>query len=833
MTRLIEIYDNTPDEDKQISSDDLPLQIYFDEESNLIISPYNEDENKNAFAYISQDDNHIFLQPDNEKLSSKIFHNDEIITSSVWLKSGDTIQIDRKIISYTISGDRIKIIVSDVVKKPIIAPPHSNGNSPNANQSRNKGHTINEHPVADQKKSSKIMSALFILIFFLLIVMSVYILLAETVFIDIQPKPDKLSVKGLLPTIKLDNRYLALQGEYKLSAEKEGYRVLEEKIIINDKENDFLFTMKENPGEITFNINPNVTSKIYLNNTLLDKEGDFFYSYKNSHYKIDKGEYLLRITHPRYKEYQKKIIVEGKNKLQIFNIELMPNWGELILEATNENTKIKISFKNNKDNILYEEIINGSKKIELISGEYTAYVSKEKYKDKSINFSIKAEQQLKLPLFELEYKDGILDISSTPTGSVIRIDGHYLGQTPQVLNLTPYEDHILELSLSGHQSLNQKIKLEADVTLKKDIKLKAKKGLVFISVSPRNAKLYINGKQQKENSGKFNLTGNNIITVKAKSYQTQTKKIAISSYSKNISFILQKNSASSTKVTSSSNKKINKNTIVNNNYINSIGQKMIRVEPATFMMGSKKNEAGRSSNETEYKIQLSYAYLMSDKEVSNKQFREYKKSHHSGSSANQSLNLDSQPVVNISWSDAAKFANWLSKNESLTPFYKEENGKMLPQNTNGYRLPYEAEWVLAARGSIQKKYPWNGNYPPVSVIANYADDSASSHIANTIANYNDKYSVTAPIGSYIKNQRGFYDLGGNVSEWCEDFYSPTAGLTRNKIAVNPTGPDKGTHRVVRDASWRDASIREVRLSYRTYSKKKTNDIGFRLVRYAR
>ena len=828
MTRLIEIYDNSTDEDKQLSTDDLPLQIYFSKENKLIISPINEDENKNAFAYISQDDNHIFLQPNDEIFSNKIFHNNEIINSSIWLKSGDTLQIEKKLINYIISGDRIQIIVSDVVKKPIIVPPHSNENDPNSNQSRNKKfNTIKDHSAADLKKNSKIKSVLFILIFFLLIVMSVYILLAKTVFIDIQPKPDKLSLNGFFPNIKLDKRYLVIQGEYELSAEKKDYRLLKEKIIVNEKENNFFFTMKENPGIINFNINPNENSKIYLNEELLDQDQNLFYSYKNGTYEIDKGEYMLHVTHPRYKDYTKKIIIEGKNKQQIFDIQLIPNWAVLIFETVDENINIRISSKHDKDKILYENIINGINEVELISGEYIAQLSKEKYQEQLIEFSLKAEQQLILEPFELMYKEGILEISSKPAGSIVRIDGQYLGQTPGLFKLVPYEEYDLELSLSGFQTIKQKINLEADVVLKKDIILKANKGLVFISVSPKNAKLYINGQQQKENSGKFNLTGNNVLTVKAKSYQTQTKKISVSSYSKNISFILKNNNTQNTKISS------NKNSSVNTNYINSIGQKMLRVEPAIFMMGSKKNEAGRSSNEAEHKIQLSYAYLMSDKEVTNKQYRKFRKAHHSASSANQSLNLDNQPVVNISWNDAAKFANWLSNKESLTPFYIEKNGIMLPQNTNGYRLPYEAEWILAARGTTQKKYPWNGNYPPSSVVGNYADESASTHIANTIANYNDKYSVTAPVGSYIKNQRGFYDLGGNVSEWCEDYYSPTAGLSGKKIAFNPTGPDKGTHRVVRDASWRDASIREVRLSYRTYSKKKNNDIGFRLARYAK
>ncbi|MCU7940789.1 MAG: formylglycine-generating enzyme family protein, partial [gamma proteobacterium symbiont of Bathyaustriella thionipta] len=361
-----------------------------------------------------------------------------------------------------------------------------------------------------------------------------------------------------------------------------------------------------------------------------------------------------------------------------------------------------------------------------------------------------------------------------------------------------------------------------------EIKLIANSGLVFISVSPKQADLFINGIKQKENSGKFNLTGNNhLLTVKANGYQTQNKKLNISTYSKNVSFILQKNTTNN--VQSKKNKSLKQEK-------NSIGQKMILIQPASFIMGSKKNEAGRSSNEQEHKIQLNYAFYLSEKEINNKQYRQFNKLHNSGSSAGKSINLDEQPVVNVSWQDAARFANWLSKKESLKPYYKEDNGKLVPVNIdaaiNGYRLPFEAEWVLAARGKNRKKYPWTGNYPPIKVSGNFADESASTQISNILKGYNDNYSVSAPVGSYGKNEMGLNDLGGNVSEWCQDYYSPASASFMNKILINPTGPKKGTHKVVRDSSWRDASIKELRLSYRSYSKKKANDIGFRLARYA-
>jgi len=263
---------------------------------------------------------------------------------------------------------------------------------------------------------------------------------------------------------------------------------------------------------------------------------------------------------------------------------------------------------------------------------------------------------------------------------------------------------------------------------------------------------------------------------------------------------------------------------------------MIRVKPAQFIMGSKNNEAGRGSNEREYKVKLDYTYYLSNKEVSNKQFKAYQSSHNSGN-AIKNLALDKQPVVNVSWNDAAKFANWLSTKEGIEKFYEEVNGKMKAIDLNnkilGYRLPFEAEWAYAARGKKQQKYPWLGNFPPVDMVGNFADESARSLVSNIIDGYNDQYAVSSPIGHYKKNALGFYDLGGNVSEWCQDNYSPFISTAYSKeIVLNPKGPLKGTHKVVRDSSWRDSSIKELRLSYRSYSKKKANDIGFRIARYA-
>ena len=101
-----------------------------------------------------------------------------------------------------------------------------------------------------------------------------------------------------------------------------------------------------------------------------------------------------------------------------------------------------------------------------------------------------------------------------------------------------------------------------------------------------------------------------------------------------------------------------------------------------------------------------------------------------------------------------------------------------------------------------------------------------------INGYHDGFPATAPAGSFPASPAGIYDLGGNVAEWCHDYYAANAAGASQKI-VDPMGPATGSHRVIRGSGWRDASITELRFSYRRYSREPASDVGFRIARYAR
>ena len=114
---------------------------------------------------------------------------------------------------------------------------------------------------------------------------------------------------------------------------------------------------------------------------------------------------------------------------------------------------------------------------------------------------------------------------------------------------------------------------------------------------------------------------------------------------------------------------------------------------------------------------------------------------------------------------------------------------------------------------------------------NYADTKARGLVAQVLDGYDDGVAATAPVQSMAANALGFLHLGDNVAEWAHDFYSIMPSV-EGQLARDPVGPAEGEYHVIRGASFLNATVTELRLSYRDYGKDARPDVGFRVARYA-
>lgn len=205
------------------------------------------------------------------------------------------------------------------------------------------------------------------------------------------------------------------------------------------------------------------------------------------------------------------------------------------------------------------------------------------------------------------------------------------------------------------------------------------------------------------------------------------------------------------------------------------------------------------------------------------------------------------PAVYMNWNDAVKWCNARSEQEGLVPVYYTNDsltviyktGTLAPYanwGANGYRLPTEAEWEKAARGdSFYSRYHWGNTITHSN--ANYRSNHYWGYDVNPLEGYhpaftNGAHPYTSPVGSFLPNSYGLYDMSGNVEEMCWDWHQ--YDYYSISPINNPKGPDTPTGlRQFRGGSYH-SSPDKVRVDSRNFDGDNPSYLretrGFRCVR---
>jgi len=635
-----------------------------------------------------------------------------------------------------------------------------------------------------------------------------YLFSSRPVSIEIAPSPDRMNVEGTILDFAFRGRYLLRPGSYLVVAEKEGYRKLEQDIEVGgDAEATFRFALEKQPGLLSVSTRPEAGAEVLV-------DGRSAGSTPLPPIELSAGEHDVVVRAERYRELQTRVVIDGAGALATLDVELVPLWAVVTFVSEPAGATVRVGLASYGPTPV---------SVELPEGEHGYEALLPARKAQRGRIRVVGGERLTVAIGALSPADGLLSVSSRPDGGSVTLDGVYRGLTPIDVPLAPDAPHLLSVTREGYETEAREIKVAAGSREVFRFELKPRLGEVEVVADPPDAALFVNGERKG--------AARQVLHLPSIAHRIEIRKEGYQSYSVEIT---PRPGFPQTIEATLVNVAAPKETETAMPSVSSPSRHdLVLVKPRRFQMGASRREPGRRANEGIREIEIARAFEIGAREVTNREFREFRAGHRSGAVAGHSLEIDHHPVVRVSFEDAAAYCNWLSETESLPPAYVVSGAsfELASPRTTGYRLPTEAEWELSARYATGAgtKYPWGESLPVPAGAGNFADLSAEGMVSATIPSFNDTFPATAPADSFAANALGLYNLGGNVAEWMTDRYEMAPAAS----ATDPIGPPAGEFHVIRGASYLHGSVTQLRLTFRDYGKELRPDVGFRIARWVK
>ena len=781
-------------------------------------------------AWLGLHDGQLFVQP--ADAAAQVLHNGTPVAGSVWLRAGDVLDV---------GGGRLKLRLEDGRRVlEVIAGGLDNATAPPAPQAAatvggvatdedqgieaiafraKAGATATDSRVPGPPwRRIAVGAALAVLA-----ATAAVLFTSVPVQVAIDPAPNRVAFEGGF-RLGLGDSYLLRPGSYRLVAEREGYVPLGVPVEVTRERNQRLaYRLAPLPGRLEIALP--VAGTVRVDGREAGTAPGVI--------ELPAGRHTVLIDTERYLDYTAEVQIEGLGRLQRLAPELTPAWARVTVQSEPEGAEVLVAGEARGRTPLELELMAGSHRIELRHPGFKPWVS---------DLQARANEPVTLGPVRLGLPDGRLAVKSSPSGASVTVGGAYRGRTPLEIDVRPDVPQVVSVQREGFAPAHREVSVAPGGRAAVELALEPILGQVKVQATPADAQLYVDGVARGPARQTLELPATaHVIEIRRSGYATHRVEVTPRpGLPQSIEVSLLEGESPRVAATPGGDGAAPAPpapgptaAVALAPTIRSPGGQELRLLPAgEFTMGSPRREAGRRANEAQRAVRLERRVYLALREVTNAEFREFRPAHRSGFILQQTLDLDRQPVVGVSWNDAAEYCNWLSVKEGLEPAYKSAGGRLVPvvPATVGYRLPTEAEWEWAARGSALRKYPWGDALPVPPAAGNFADARAQPLVPQILPDYDDGHAATAPVGSFAPNAQGFFDLGGNVAEWTHDLY--TVQPASSSVAVDPAAGGAGTLRVIRGSSWRHSAVTELRLAYRDYGDGKRNDLGFRIARYA-
>ena len=632
---------------------------------------------------------------------------------------------------------------------------------------------------------------------------------SKSVKFEVTPgEPDSFSISGGWFRLPLGDRILLRKGNYTVRVSQQGYYDVNQTFDVGDEQNVIIdIGMRKLPGFVSVVANPPTEAVVAINESQVGPA-------PFGPIELLPGEHSVSVRAERFLPFTGVVTVPGLGQHEQLSVQLVRRWSNVEISSEPAGARILSGDEQVGETPATIELLEGTHQISVVSDGFSAW-------DGTIVAEPNVDQAL--PLIRLQPANAKLLVNSIPRGANVTVNGRYRGQSPITLDLAPGINYEIGLSKAGYGVSSRKVRLGAAASDAITVDLTARTGTLTVNVQPADATVYVDGRARG--------SGSTTVRLSSAPHRIEVRKAGYESWSRTVT---PRPGYPQTMIARlRSHESIARESVALER-TTAAGQVLRLVEPGTFTMGSSRSEQGRRANEVIVPVKLTRPFLIGVKEVTNREFAQFRENHDSGADIHASMAGDNNPVANVTWSDAVQYCNWLSAREGLTPVYKEEFGDWVAIRPfpDGYRLPTEAEWVWALRyqgGQGALKFSWGKDWPPRQPAGNFADRSAVDLVPSIIPTYDDGFASTAEGGKFPANAIGILDGAGNVAEWVNDFYTvPTPGITTP--LVDPLGPERGNSFVIRGSSWRHAGPTELRLSYRDYGSDPRSDVGFRVAR---